>query len=104
MAKILNINDMLGAAQDSALPSFELHRKALEAAAALLAEALASHLGVITQPGGYEQHFGGLCCNFYAKRKGQKCPDAIHEGDEGGEWHTVNGVECPCPPNTYRND
>ncbi len=88
MTKILDINNMLDAAENSKLPRFKEHLAALEAVAALLANDLAQHLDIVTEPGGYEQGCGGLCCNFYAKHEGQPCPEVIDEGDVGGDWET----------------
>lgn len=85
--KILDISDMLQAAEDSQMPGLELHTRALEAQAALLAGALASHLKIQTHdPGTWKPGFGGLCASFVPVHPGQSCPPVIDDGDPEGEW------------------
>jgi len=43
--KILDVNNMLDAAQNSSMPHLDEHQTALEAAATVFALALAAHLG-----------------------------------------------------------
>ncbi|SHG88871.1 hypothetical protein [Bradyrhizobium erythrophlei] len=85
--KVLDINNMLDAATNSKLPGRQRYVDQFEVLANELARALADHLKIALGPDAdYQPGFGGLCANFKPKRKGQKCPKVIDEGDEGGEW------------------
>jgi hypothetical protein len=87
MSKILDVNDMLDAAEDCELPERESLQTALELAANDLACALATHLDItMGQEAQYERGFGGLCASFEPRFPKQACPDAIDAGDPSGEW------------------
>ena len=59
----------------------------LEAAATNLARDLASYLLIDFSPAEWEgKAFAGLCASFSPRRKGQKCPKVIDEGDPDGDW------------------
>ena len=84
--KILDINNMLDAAEESDMPNVEVHVQAMEEAADFLGKALAAHLKIKYGTATYEQGFGGLCASFSPAKKKQKCPPVIDEGDPGGDW------------------
>lgn len=88
MSKILNVDEMLEAAENSKMPGIEGHIDALEAAATALASDLAKHLKIeMRQPAeAMGEGFGGLCASFGPSKKQQKCPKVIDERDRGGDW------------------
>ena len=87
MAKILNIDDMLEAAENSEMPYLRMHVNQVEEAANSLARALAAHLNINVGTADWQgEAFGGTCAPFYPKFDGQPCPEEIDRGDEGGDW------------------
>jgi len=87
MSKILNIDDMLEAAQKSNMPNYDSHVRNLEFVATRLARALAKHLKITCNTADWQgKEFGGIAAPFKPSFKGQKCPKVIHEGDPGGDW------------------
>ena len=87
MAKILSVDDMLEAAMECGMPEYDLHVSALEQTAHELGAALAKHLDLRQGETSWEgKAMGGLCASFYPKHKGQACPEAIDNGDPGGDW------------------
>lgn len=85
--KILSIDNMIGAAEDSDLPDIERHVQAVEQAATELAEALAKHHGIGFQPATWEgEALAGCCAPFFPLTPNQPCPEPIDTRDEGGDW------------------
>ena len=84
--KILSIDNMLEAAQDSNLPDLDAATQEIETAATNLAERLAKHLDINAGAADYERGFGGCCATFSAKTPDQPCPKVIEDGDPGGDW------------------
>ena len=89
--KILNIDNMLEAAQDSKMPKYDELALAAEDLACRLSGALAAHLKIKVHDQGswMGEALGGLCASFGPMRKGQKCPAVIEAGDPGGDWEIV---------------
>lgn len=85
MSKVLNVSDMIAAAEECKLPDAEKHVVALEMAAQHLALDLARHLGVRVKEHA-EYWDREIAVSFGPVSEGQKCPKVIDEGDEGGEW------------------
>lgn len=87
MAKILNIDDMLEAAEQSNMPEFRAHADRLEDAASELALALAKHLKIEAGPAEWMGiGLAGLAATFNPTSEGQECPELIDECDPSGEW------------------
>lgn len=85
--KILNIDDMLEAANQSIMPDLYRHVEAVEKASSDLAEALAKHLKICSSDATWEgKEFGGTCATFWPSKKSQKCPQVIDDGDPSGDW------------------
>ena len=88
MGKVLNVNDMLELAEEQRIPGHEKLIAKMEKVATELADAIAAHYGIaVTDDTDFQNGFGGLCATFVSAKKGQRCPKAIHEKDEGGDWH-----------------
>lgn len=86
MSKILTVDEMLAAAEDSGMPELEKYIGMVEAVASSLQKRLAQHLDITHGEATYERDFGGTCGSFYPKTPDQPCPDVIEAGDEGGDW------------------
>lgn len=86
--KILTIDDMLAAAEDTEMPDHDQQLAALERQATEFAEHLARHLGVGVDPMGatYERFCCGICATFVPKNPDQACPEILEELDPGGDW------------------
>lgn len=84
--KILNIDNMLEAAEDSGMPNLDAAIQEIETAANRLAAHLADHLKIRCGPSVWERDFGGLCATFSPSTPDQPCPEVIDKGDEGGDW------------------
>lgn len=87
MAKILNLDDMLELASE-VLPEaeFEQHVFAIESAATALAGHLARHFNLRTTHADFQAGFGGLCAPFWPSSPDQRCPEVLHQYDEGGDF------------------
>jgi len=84
VSKILNIDQMLNAAEDAGLPSFQLRTRQAEMVAESLGRDLAEFLDI--KAGRAEWAFGILAVDFDPKYRSQECPLVIHKGDPGGDW------------------
>jgi hypothetical protein len=84
--KILDVNDLLEAAQELPNEIFESLEAALEQATKDLAQALADHHGITLHDVSNQPGFGGLCATFRPAHEGQPCPPDIDSGDPSGDW------------------
>lgn len=88
MSKLLNVDDMLEAARDAKLPTYNLRRRQIEAVAQFLGDDLAEFLDIAIAGKAEWQSgdFVGLFVSFGPKFKSQPCPSVIDENDPEGEW------------------
>lgn len=90
MSKILTMQEILDAAQESNMPSASIFNELYENLTTLTARALAQHLSIATSDAASEgPHLGGVSVAFCPILETDGCPSVIDQADSTGEWEPL---------------